>query len=237
MALATHAAVNGGFLRQLKRRWVHLEQALASSSDPSKLDSCQPPSSARLLERAVRGDRSAVDELFARFLPRLRRWTRGRLPRWARDVVDTSDLVQDTLLHAFTRITAFEPKGEGALRAYLRQAVENRIRDELRRVARRPAVHNLDVDIQLPGGERSPLDHAIDEQTWSRYLSALKRLTPRERRLIVGRAELGYSFTQLAHIDARASPDAARMALKRALVRLASEMGDDDASSRGKPNG
>lgn len=234
--MATRAAANGWFLLQLERRFVHLEQALASS-DPSKLDSCQPPSSARLLERAVRGDRSAVDELFARFLPRLRRWTRGRLPRWARDVVDTSDLVQDTLLHAFTRITAFEPKGEGALRAYLRQAVENRIRDELRRVARRPAVHNLDVDIQLPGGERSPLDHAIDEQTWSRYLSALKRLTPRERRLIVGRAELGYSFTQLAHIDGRASPDAARMALKRALVRLASEMGDDDAPSRGKPNG
>ncbi len=210
------------------------------ASDRSKLDSCQPPSSARLLERAVRGDRSAIDELFARYLPRLRRWTRGRLPRWARGVVDTSDLVQDTLLHAFTRITVFEPKGDGALRAYLRhlrQAVENRIRDELRRVARRPAVDSLDGDTQVPGGGPSPLDRAMDNQTWARYLSALKRLSPRERRLIVGRAELGYSFTQLAYIDGRASPDAARMALKRALVHLASEMGDDDVPGSGRRDG
>ena len=207
------------------------------ASDRSKPDSHQPPSSARLLERAVRGDRSAIDELFARYLPRLRRWTRGRLPRWARGVVDTSDLVQDTLLHALTRITVFEPKGDGALRAYLRQAVENRIRDELRRVARRPAVESLDGDDQVPGGGPSPLDRAIDDQTWARYLSALKRLTPRERRLIVGRAELGYSFTQLAYIDGRASPDAARMALKRALVRLASEMRDGDAPGSGRRDG
>ena len=167
----------------------------------------------------------------------MRRWARGRLPRWARGVIDTSDLVQDTLLHAFTRITAFEPRGDGALRAYLRQAVENRIRDELRRVARRPAVDNLDTDNQVPGGGPSPLDRAIDDQTWARYLSALKRLTPRERRLVVGRAELGYSFAQLAYIDGRASPDAARMALKRALVRLASEMGDGDGSARGRRDG
>lgn len=207
------------------------------SSDRSKPDPRQPPSSARLLERAVRGDRSAIDELFARFQPRLRRWARGRLPRWARSVVDTSDLVQDTLLHAFTRITVFEPKGDGALRAYLRQAVENRIRDELRRVARRPAEMSLDADIQVPSGGRSPLEHAIDDQIWARYLSALKRLTPRERRLIVGRAELGYSFTQLAYINGRASPDAARMALKRALVRLASEMGDDDVPDNGSRDG
>lgn len=207
------------------------------ASDRSKPDPRQPPSSVRLLERAVRGDRSAIEELFARYLPRLRRWTRGRLPRWARGVVDTSDLVQDTLLHAFTRITVFEPKGDGALRAYLRQAVENRIRDELRRVARRPPVDNLDVEVQVPGGGPSPLDRAIDDQTGARYLSALKRLSPRERRLIVGRAELGYSFTQLAYIDDRASPDAARMALKRALVRLAREMGDGDMPGNRRRDG
>ncbi len=233
--MGTHARGAGSFLLPLKRRLVDIEQVLAS--DRTKPDSHEPPSSARLLERAVRGDRSAVDELFARFLPRMRRWTRGRLPRWARGVIDTSDLVQDTLLHAFTRITAFEPRGDGALRAYLRQAVENRIRDELRRIARRPAVDNLDTDNEVPGGGPSPLDRAIDDQTWARYLSALKRLNPRERRLIVGRAELGYSFAQLAYIDGRASPDAARMALKRALVRLASEMGDDDVSAGGRRDG
>ena len=44
----------------------------------------------------------------------------------------------------------------------------------------------------------------------------------------IGRLELGYSFRQLAAVDGRASPDTVRMALKRALVRLAAEMGEEE---------
>ena len=69
------------------------------------------------------------------------------------------------------------------------------------------------------------------QRAWDRYRSALKHLPRRDQRLIVGRLELGYSFGQLAAVDGRAGPDAARMALKRALVRLAAAMGDDDARS------
>ena len=69
----------------------------------------------------------------ARHLGPLRRWVSGRLPRWARDLSDTDDIVQDTLLRTFTRIENFEVRGAGALQAYMRQAVMNRVRDELRR--------------------------------------------------------------------------------------------------------
>src|SRR4029078_9466316 len=94
-------------------------------------------SSLTLLERARAGDRAALESLVARHLPRLQRWASGRLPRWARDMADTQDLVQETLFQTFKRIEAFEPRGEGALQAYLRQAVLNRIREELRRAKRR----------------------------------------------------------------------------------------------------
>lgn len=207
----------------------------ASKSPPSTVSPPSPEprddtSSARLLDRAARGDRSARDALFARYLPWLRRWARGRLPRWARGVVDTSDLVQDTLHRTFTRLTGFQPKGDGALRAYLRSAVENRIRDEMRRAARRPVMNDLDGRGQPPAaGGGSALDRVIHDETWDRYRSALKQLPRRDQRLIVGRFELGYSFRQLAEVDGRAGPDGARMALKRALVRLAAEMGDDEA--------
>ena len=93
-----------------------------------------------LLERAKQGSREALDSLFARHLPLLRRWAHGRLPRWARDIADTSDLVQETVLQTFKRIEAFEPRGDGALQAYLRQAVLNRIRNEFRSKARQPGV-------------------------------------------------------------------------------------------------
>jgi DNA-directed RNA polymerase specialized sigma24 family protein len=53
------------------------------------------------------------------------------------------------VFQAFRRIEAFEVRGEGALQAYLRQAVLNRIRMEIRRVGRRPAVGELAPDYSL----------------------------------------------------------------------------------------
>lgn len=55
-------------------------------------------STVHLVERARAGDQEAVDRLFARYLIPLRRWATGRLPKWARDMTDTDDLVQETLL-------------------------------------------------------------------------------------------------------------------------------------------
>ena len=186
-----------------------------------------PPSageSTELLRQARRGDRSAVDALFARLFPWLQRRTRGRLPRWARGVLDTSDVVQDVLLHSIRLISGFESPSSVAFRAYLLRAVDHRIRDEMRRVGRRDTHGGLEEDALPAAGDPSPLQQLIADETWQRYLRGLKRLTPRERRLIVGRGELGYSFKQLALIDDRASADAARKALRRALVRLSQEM-------------
>ena len=177
-----------------------------------------------LLRRARRGDRSAVDALFSRLFPWLRRRTRGRLPRWARGVLDTSDVVQDVLLHSIRLISGFESPSSVAFRAYLLRAVDHRIRDEMRRVGRRDTHGGLEEDALPAAGDPSPLQQLIADEAWQRYLRGLKRLTPRERRLIVGRGELGYSFKQLALIDHRASADAARKALRRALVRLSQEM-------------
>ena len=209
----------------------------AASSPPPSTESGIPggsrddTSSARLLDRAIRGDRSAREALFARYLPWLRRWARGRLPHWARGVADTSDVVQDALHRTVTRLGGFEPRGDGALRAYLRSAVENRIRDEMRRAVRRPAMDVLDEGQPLAGNDRSLQEKIIHDEAWDRYRLALKHLPRRDQRLIVGRLELDYSFRQLAAIDDRTGPDAARMALKRALVRLAAEMGVDDVRS------
>jgi RNA polymerase sigma factor (sigma-70 family) len=101
-----------------------------------------------LLQRARAGDRAALDALFEQELPRLRRWASGRLPRWARDILDTSDLIQETVLETFKRLDAFEPRGDTALQAYLRQTQVNRLRNQLRRVASptattRPAIGSI----------------------------------------------------------------------------------------------
>ena len=163
-----------------------------------------------------------MDELFARWLPALRRWAAGRLPRWARDATDTHDLVQDALMRTLKRIDTLEHRAEGAIEAYLRQAVLNRIRDEVRRTCRRGRHDELPTD--HVGVEASPLEEAIGAEALARYEAALARLDPVEREAIVARVELDYSYEEVAAALGRPSADAARMAVRRALLRLAREM-------------
>ena len=181
-----------------------------------------PDSTITLLERARAGDRAAIDALFARCVPPLRRWARGRLPQWARDMADTHDVVQDAVIQTFKRMDTFDARGEGALQAYLRQAVMNRIRDHIRRVGRRPATTELDT--QHVDDSPSPLEQAVGQQAVERYEAALARLTDTDRELIVATVELGYNYEQLAEATGRRSADAARKAARRALVKLAEEM-------------
>ena len=175
-----------------------------------------------LLDRARAGDHAALNELFERHLPMLRRWTHGRLPRWARDVADTADLVQDTLLETLKQLDRFEHRGNGALQAYLRQAVMNRIRNEFRKRAIRGVASTLDS--RMPDEATSPLEAAIGQELLDEYDAALTRLRPEERDAVVSRVEFDLSYAELADVLDKPSPDAARMAVVRALVRLAEEM-------------
>ena len=98
-----------------------------------------------LIARARAGDELAVERLFQLHFHPLRRWASGRLPKWARDVWPTrTTLSRRPCIQTFKRIEEFEPRRVGALQAYLRQAVLNRIRDELRQKGRAPEAGELD---------------------------------------------------------------------------------------------
>ena len=185
-------------------------------------DPLGPESTFHLIERARAGDQAAVERLFARHLKPLQRWARGRLPQWARDLAQTDDLVQDTLLQTFRRIGDFEPRRVGALQAYLRQAVLNRIRNELRRRGRRPDATDLD-DVELDDAD-SPLARAIGREAVERYERALERLKPEEREAIIAKVEMGYTNEELAEVLGKPTSEAARKTAHRALLRLAEEM-------------
>ena len=196
---------------------------MTDDSIPGPAEPPQPvETTVDLLARARGGDHSAVERLFARHLRPLQRFARGRLPGWARDLADTDDLVQDALLQTFKRVEAFEPRHPGALQAYLRQAVLNRLRDELRRQARAPGRADLaDAEREYRG---SPLEVAVGRETMAAYEQALGRLKPEEREAVIGRLEMGFSYDELALALDKPTADAARKAAQRALVRLAEEM-------------
>ena len=178
-----------------------------------------------LLRRARAGEDRALERLFARYLPRLRRWAHRRVPLWARDAADTDDLVQDALVGTLKRLDYFEPQRDGALIGYLRRSLINRVRDQFRAAARRPGA--VPLDDEHPDTGDSPLTVAADHEDRMRYQRALNRLKSMDRRAIVARLDLGYSYEQLALVLNKPTPESARQAVRRALSRLAEEMQRD----------
>jgi RNA polymerase sigma-70 factor (ECF subfamily) len=174
-----------------------------------------------LLSRAQRGDGVAMEALMGRYLGRLQRWASGRVPPAARGLLDTDDVVQDALLTTFRRLEDFHPRHDGALMAYLREAVANRIRTELRR--KKPEVAESDLDA-LESPLPSPLEAAVGRDAFTRYEAALAQIDEDDRAAVIGRFELGYSYDALARAMNRPSADAARKTVERAVRKLAGLM-------------
>jgi len=171
-----------------------------------------------LVVRAREGDRMAVEALLQRSIPSLRRFAHGRLPAAARGSLDTGDLVQETVLHVLRRLDTFEPRHVGAMQAYLRQSVINRIRDEVRRIGRHPTPVDLPDDLasEIP----SPLEEAVRAEAYDRYRAVLVQLSSRDREMIVARIEAQWNLGEIAQRFNMRTVDGARMAVTRALRRL-----------------
>ncbi len=87
------------------------------------------------------------------------------------------------------RLEHFRPRHDGALLAYLREAVANRIRNEVRRLA--PAVDDsIELDT-LPEDVPSPLERLVRREAIERYERALAQLDESDRAAIIGRFEMG----------------------------------------------
>ena len=178
-------------------------------------------STVEILDRAQRGDSAAIQDLIARAAPSVRRWARGRLPRYARQEANTEDVVQDAVLQTLKSLKRVRHRTVGGLQAYLRTSVLNRIRDLIRGTRR----HGIPVEV--PDAVRddtpSPLEIAIRRQGLATFLSALRRLKPADRQVIIWRIELGYTVEEIAGKLGKSTP-AAGMSVSRAIARLAKEL-------------
>ena len=201
---------------------------MTESRDDVSRQKPQPPlgltSTIDLLDRFKQGDSDAMGLLVERSLPPLKRWARGRLPQWARGLAETQDLVQDAVMRALPRLKTFEARHPGALQAYLRQAITNHIRDEIRKVTAHPTPTEL-RDSHVDAGP-SPLEEAIGQEGLERYEAALETVRPADREAIIARLELQQSYEEIAIAIDKPSPDAARMAVARAVKALIKAMDD-----------
>lgn len=178
-----------------------------------------------LLDRFKRGDENAVNLLVERSIPPLRRWARGRLPQSARSLAETQDLVQQALIRVLPHLKQFEARHAGALQAYLRQAVANHIRDEIRKASKRPTDPDA-LELQVDPGP-SPLEQAVGREGFERYEAALARLRPIDREAIIARVELQQSYEEVAIALRKPSANAARVTVARAVKNLVRAMAEE----------
>jgi len=180
-----------------------------------------------LVDRIRSGDEVAVDILINRYLRPLQRIGHNRLPRSARPITDTDDVVQDALVRTVRRLPHFVYRNPGALLAYLRRVVLNRIIDERRKCARQGVwmVPPDDSPEQAPEGQApTPLERVLGKEEMRRYQAALRRLKRRDRQLIMLRVEQRLTYAQIGTQLRLPSPDAARIASLRATRRFASAL-------------
>ena len=185
-----------------------------------------PEPTVALIRRIRDGDGGARDVLLRRYLPVLRRWAHGRLPASARDLSDTDDLVQVTLLRALSNIDDFDARHTGSFLAYLRQILLNQVRDELRRQQRRPG--GAELDTEIPDLETPPLvEQMLGHERVRAYERALAQLPKRQQELIVMRMEFGMSYPEIA-AEVDSTQDAVRVMVARAIVLLSKQLGTGD---------
>jgi RNA polymerase sigma-70 factor, ECF subfamily len=188
-------------------------------------------SSFELIEKAKSGDAEARDRLLARYRPRIFRWATGRMPAAARDFTDTDDIVQLALIGLVRNFESFDYRGEWSLQAYLRKAVVNEIRQQIRRRSRTPCLEPLVEEVTST--DLCPYEQAVGREVFARYNAALDALSPMEQEAVIAWVELGCSHKEIMLLTEKSTVDAARMFVSRALDKLAQAMAARAARSLG----
>lgn len=203
-----------------------------------------PFDTASLVSEASRGSVPAVDALMERYLPGLRAWIRLRAGPTVRAREDVSDLCQSVCREVLEHLDRFQYGGEAGFKAWLYATAMRRIqkkhafhnagkRDVKREVSPRAVGSQAGAPMDLlayANAFSSPSHHAMAHEEQERMEAAFDRLTEEQRDLIVRSRLAGQSHTEIA-ADLGKSEGAVRVALHRALARLAAELDPGEAAS------
>lgn len=186
-----------------------------------------------LVRRAQEGDSAARERLLERCLPLVRRWARGRLPRHARSLADTDDLVQLTLLRTLDSLGTLRLAHAGSFLAYMRQVLLNATRDELRRSRHHGGEAHTGgdeaaTDVESPDAGSASPEFQLD------YERALEALPELQRQAVVLRLEFGLTYPEIAIELESPSANAARMMVSRSVAELARRLGGAPAEAEAK---
>jgi RNA polymerase sigma-70 factor (ECF subfamily) len=183
-----------------------------------------------LVQRAQKGDTRAVEELFRRYLPRVRQIVALRLGYRRTDSDALDDLVQESLLRVFENLDKYQAASEGRFRHWIATCVANSVRNCFRdaraekrgggRVRTFAEVYPADLASSIfPGKEPTPSAILAGKDALEKIEAALMALDERDRELIILRRLCEMSYAEIAEVVGLKEV-AARQAFHRAISRL-----------------
>ena len=189
-----------------------------------------PPETLELIRRAQAGDRGAMEQLLARYQPRILALVRARLGRELRARVQSQDILTEVMVAIWQNLDSFNVEREGAFINWVSRLVENRICDEARyHGAQRRTAQEIPLgpggtetagwEMALPSPDATPTQELLRRQQWERIEQCLDTLSADHREVILQRNLGGLSFREIGEQMGR-SEDAARMLHKRAWPAL-----------------
>ena len=203
------------------------------------------PSSSQLstlIELARTGDDEARNELFQKVRAYIGFIARSHVESWIQAKVDSSDLVQQTLLEAHQGFSRFDGSSEGELLAWLKRILRNNATDFVRRFGaqKRKANREIAIDTTTSSPSQGGRELSGDVETPSVILSkreqeievanALETLDADYQDVIVLRNLQRLPFAEIGERMGR-SPAAVQMLWGRAIKKLQECLKDNDDES------
>jgi len=186
---------------------------------------------AGLLAKARKGDRAALDRLFAACRNYALIVAQAQTESWLQAKLDPSDLVQQSMLEAYRAFPSFQGETSAEWLGWLRRIVQHNALDlarnfggaEKRRIGREVSLERLSPDsdgIQDPAaGDMTPSELLISQERELLVADALARLSAEHRQVILLRNVQGLAFDEVARLMGRSRP-AAQMLWMRALRKM-----------------
>ena len=186
-----------------------------------------------LVTLAKEGDKAALEQLCKVYGERVHWIVRFRMGGEIRSKLDSMDLVQDAFVLALRDLEHFTYRDEGDFLRWLSGIVENRIRDNVKKL--HADKRNIRMEVPLrkhasttqgglagtpePGATTTPSFIASEREELSRLDRAINELRPEYREVIILKKIEGLSYREIANKLGK-STDAVGMLVSRAMLSL-----------------
>lgn len=192
----------------------------------------QPTRTIELVRRAQDGDRRSLERILERYYPRLHRIVRVRLGARLRTELDSTDILQETLMVAANKIHDFEPRNEASLINWLSKLAEHKITDQAsyhnakkrksgRKISFEGNDPNASTQLVLEPADEAPgpPEAACHTEETEVVEECMRELPEHYRNLILMRNYAGMSWAEIGQ-ETDKSDAAARMMHVKAIVEL-----------------